>query len=162
MSPPLHDLVVRTVAEYLCGVNSTLAKLQRVSTRFYGLRDIFIGCLWLNQSLSDYAIRTKPYGWNKVYYMHLLDYTSGHYLDYPYIDWSALGSIHSLYISASYIPDLSVLRRVHTLTFHNCGYIWDVSSLCSVKQLTFIGCYEITGTEALKMVPRLNINGKKN
>jgi len=156
---PLHDLVIRTVAEYLCGFNETLVNLQRVNTRFYSLCDIFIGRIWLSQSQSDYAIMNKPYGWNKVYSMLINGY---HYRNYRYVDWHALGSIHSLYIAECYIPDLSILRRVHTLIFRNCGNIHDVSSLSSVKRLTFIGCFEITGTEALKSVPKLSINGRKN
>jgi len=38
---PLHDLVIRTMAEYLVGMNTTLKRLQWVNARFYGLRNIF-------------------------------------------------------------------------------------------------------------------------
>ena len=63
-SPPLHDLVIRTVAEYLVGAgrNETLVDLQRVSTRFYGLRDIFIGQIALSDRTSIHAYIQKPYG----------------------------------------------------------------------------------------------------
>jgi len=42
-TPDLHDLVIRTVAEYLWHENVTLVALRRVNARFYGLRKIFIG-----------------------------------------------------------------------------------------------------------------------
>ena len=51
--PPLHDLVIKTIAEYLLKNNDAQVKLQCVSKRFYGLRDNFIRQLFLNTKKVD-------------------------------------------------------------------------------------------------------------
>src|SRR3990170_2490705 len=62
-TPPLHDLVIRTVVEYLPCENATLCRLHRLNTRFYSIRDFFISYLSINQAQS----LVHQDLWNKVY-----------------------------------------------------------------------------------------------
>ena len=152
-APPLHDLVIRTVAEYLATMsyaNSTLVKLQSLSKRFYEIRDIFIGQLILSEHASFFAYTHKPYGWNKVRIMKLYNDSNWSSCDIPSL---GTGSIHTLYIgfwndldnaaplrfirklfimSAESLVDVSALGSVHTLYLFNCQGIRDVSALGGV------------------------------
>src|SRR3990172_12183056 len=111
---PLHDLVIRIVAEYLRKDNGTLAILQQVNTRFYGLRDIFISQLELHSTLSDYAYLYQPYGWNKVRKMIFNCYSRIN-------DVSQLGGLYELTFDHCHqLTDVSALRKVHALYFFDC------------------------------------------
>src|SRR3990170_1181308 len=71
MDTPLHNLVIRTITEYLPCQNKTLVALHCVSKRFYGLRDIFIGQLVIKTMCANYAIKHNLYGWNKCHSLYL-------------------------------------------------------------------------------------------
>jgi len=98
---PLHDLVIRHIAEYLWGNNSTLTALMRVSKRFYALRDIFYSqiCLDRYQSPHFFKKNPHPYGWNIVRCMTFNNETD--------------------------ITDanISMFSSVHELEFFNCRYL---------------------------------------
>ena len=62
----LHDLVIRTITEYLPCENQTLVNLQSLNCRFYSLRDIFIRQLIIDITSPLFLSSSKPYGFLKV------------------------------------------------------------------------------------------------
>ena len=116
METPLHDLVIRTILEYIRYSDETAIRMIRLSRRFYELRDIFFGKISLSSQQSEDAYREKPFGWNKVYHMHLVACTN----------ISELGGIHILLLS--YLPpnlDLSPLKTVRRLILSKCYHLVD-------------------------------------
>jgi len=69
----IHDLIIRTIAEYIICDNTTLINLQCINQRFYSIRDMFIKQIVLTIEQSNYVIKHRPYGWNKVYLLILCD-----------------------------------------------------------------------------------------
>jgi len=140
VSVPLHDLVIRTVAEYLSGDNETLVTLQRVCARFYGLRDIFIGQICLLHNQSRYAYDYQPYGWNKVHSMYF-------WHNICINDVSALSGIRDLsFYDCPNIRDISPLHHVHSLSINYCDRITDIdiSALRNIKHLFITGCKNVS------------------
>lgn len=128
--PPVHDLVIRKIAKYLEGCNTTLCRLMRVNKRFYGLRDIFIAQLELSRNGSDYAYHRKPYGWNKVSKMVFDALTK-------YFNYSLLSSLKQLWLCDCIdITDLMPFVNMHELYLVRCSSLVDLSPLA--KSLTVI------------------------
>ena len=153
VTPPLHDLVIRTIAEFLPDDNITLAMLQRLNRRFYSLRDIFIEQLVLYYVLSTYATRHKPYGWNKVRSLRL-----GYGEDIP--DLSAINNVFSVVIEGTQIDDLSALAggKLRYITLNCCNNILDVSPLSGFHSVSLSSCYHIYDVSPLRNVHSLSFS----
>ena len=179
---PLHDLVIRTISEYLriskyLGANNNhlifsndaLINLQRVNKRFYQLRDIFIGQIICDRYQSAYAYKNNPYGWNKVYHMSLCNNLlqdvsqlgSIKSLCVSYCaelrDVSALRHVHKLTLDVSNVRDFSMLGTVHTLVLDCCPFLYDVSPLWSVHSLTLANCSNVRDVSPLCKVHKLSL-----
>jgi len=154
-TPPLHDLVIRTIAEYLIDDNKTVVKLQRLNGRFYGLRDIFIKALRLSTTASNYACENKPYGWNKVYSMYILYWNQS--IDLSFLTGCRLQSMRLSCCRT--ISDVSALRNLRFLTIYICPCISDVSALGSLHYLRIATCVDIIDVSALGSVHTLILEG---
>jgi len=155
MYPLIHDLVIRTICQYLCGNNKTLVNLQCLNKRFYSIRDIFIRQLCLSWNQSMYAIVDKSYGFNKVHSLWIsVDYNTREFSDV-----SQLSLIHTLTLRNFHlIIDVSPLKRVRDLTLQGCNNIIDVSSLSFVHKLSISNCYGICDVSALGTVYDLTLD----
>ena len=175
---PLHDLVIRHIAEYLVGKNNTLVALMRVCRRFYALRDIFIGQLVIDSRKSDYAIEHKCYGWNKCHTLYLdsksneviqqcksIPHLQIYHSDLDETTFTSLSKVHTLVlyncgaVNNLRELDLSHLRNVNTLIIDSCTDIFDVSALGGVKKLMLNGLRDlrVETVKSLNKVPILNI-----
>ena len=151
-APDLHDLVIRTVAEYLVGKNKTLCALQRVNARFYGVRDIFISQLALSERASVYAYKKRVYGWNMVYSMIL---HGRHEIN----DLSALGRVRVLRLISCYqIHDVSALKEVHTLILFNSSDVKHLNTLPKLRHLSLLVDYIPINRTAIKKLHSLTID----
>ena len=131
--PPLHDIVIRHIAEYLVGQNNTLVNLIRLSKRFYALRDIFREKMMLNRKQSGYAIDIGLYTW-----YHLRFHSSDRLID-----------DHML----------KNFTRLRSLELEFCQYITDLSPLSSLRQLSMYSCYNIRDVSALRSIDTLTLSG---
>ena len=140
--PPLHDLVIKLIAEFCSCDNNTLVALMRVSKRFYNLRDFFFSHIYLDVIQSNYALEFRPYGWNKVLRLALVSKNI--------VDLSPFQSIHSMTLSdCSRITDLTPLKNLSGLDIEYCPNISDISPLKNVEMLSFVRCPKITDVSAL-------------
>jgi len=175
MSVKLHDLVIRTIAEFIddkwCD-NRDLGNLIRLNKRFYAIRDMFYKLCKLNHYSSKYAYHNRPYNWNKVRQMML--FSDG----MTAFDFSELGSLHTLYIQNDRVIDVSALGRVYFLTLHHCKAlrnltglgknhtvqllnlpkIRDLSPLSNIHTLYLNLCHNITDVSSLRSLHTLTIS----
>ncbi len=174
----LHDLTIRTISEYLCYRNETLTNLQRLSQRlsqrFYSLRDIFIGQLEVTLFKDTYFPNHKPYGWNKVRALKIeisdiddLSPIASRTMDFIHlfecpkiIDVSPLLNIREIYLADC--PNITDVRplglgKVRYLKLYFCDNIEDVSTLGSIEELIFVGCSAIKDVTSLGTVKKLII-----
>ena len=181
----MHDLTIKTIAEYVSGrystlvhhnyhnyINKTLVNLQRVNKRFYQIRLCFIQQIFLGQTHSHYAYDHQPYGWNRVYQMYfysdknLVDCTSLSFIRklslnncQNLIDVSPLSKVYHLELSYCHqISDVSPLSKVHHLSLWGCDKIIDVSALGTVHSLYILYTKVITDVSALGKVHKLVLN----
>ena len=152
----MHDLVIRTIAEWITFHNQTLIHLQRLNRRFYNLRHIFIRQLCLNYNQSEWALIHQPYGWNRVRHMCFCSKTE-------ISDVSALSKVHCLFFSYCYdIKDVTPLRHVYDLTISMCHSITNFSVLSNVHTLYLDCCFHLSDVSPFKHVHNLTINDCDN
>ena len=170
----LHDLVIRTICEFI-QCNTTMHNLMRLNTRFYGIRDIFIGRLYLGMFKTDVVCDNKPYGWNKVYKLSVSGSTNItdtdiallgnirhlklYYCGWQITDVSALHHVHDLsLITLPEVCDISSLTHVHTIYIQNCQQIRDLSALSRSHTVSLYHCHGFSDVSMLGNVYSLTID----
>ncbi len=170
---PLHDLTIKTIAEYLVNNNEILHKLIRLNKRFYSIRLYFIKNMWFDDVQSHRLYKSRPEYWNYVHRLYFVGFETS------LLDISLLTRLHTLsldqcnnmvniaslgkirYLKLYYcdqIEDVSVLGTVYDLTICNCKKVKDVSGLGSVHRLNLIYCDAIEDVSALGTVYNLSFN----
>jgi len=169
------DLSFKIIAEYQRQNNIIFVNLLRLNSRFYGIRDIFIKEICLSENPSSYALDNKPYNWNKVRLInlvnskisdvsalrtcHSVELFSCHYIS----DVSPLGKCHSVSICCCFnIDNVSGLGKCRYVTLSFCNSIRDFSSLSTCHSLTIKYCHGLTDISALDNVPKLRIENCGN
>jgi len=164
---PMHDLVIKTIAQYFIEKNWTLIALMRVNQRFYGLRDIFISKIMLNSGDPRSSFRSRPYydkydyafgkcGWTKVY--------SVEYDRLGDIKLSSFKNVHKVHLLSCQISDTTIINNISTLWLECCN-ISDVSLFSKINTIHLTHCHDIRDFSPLGSVYKLTIgwcNGLKN
>jgi len=164
----MHDLVIRTVAEYFrygLRYQQTLVKLMALSQRFYNIRDIFISNITLNPDLSEKANENKPYGWNLVHEFvlefkgditskvpqvrNLIPIINRRRHDVP-VDLSVFHFCRKIFLyRCREMLDFSPLRNLRRIQISQCDGAVDLSPLNYVHTIIIRHCRRLTDVSSL-------------
>ena len=133
MKGKLHDYIIRKITKFLLRENVIIISLISLNSRFYSIRDIFIGHIWLDCEKSRYARENKPYGWNKVYSLNLTNIENK--------DINDLGQLHDVTLQyCPYLTNVSGLKRLQSVEIQYAPWLKDISDLSHLKVLKLFVC----------------------